>query len=207
MMKDRPKKAENAEIAGVRSSAPPALKRSDARLNRERALEAARICFSDPARNAAMEDIAREAGVGVGTLYRAFGSRSALAEAVFADMLERLVRLAPQQPGQGDHWGAVAAWLRYYMQQMLSKRAMIAELQPLFTSNPQLLDDARKRAAQSFARVMAPAQEAGLLRDGLTAGDVMHLIDGIVARGGADQQRAAYLLDIVLTGIRCPQGD
>jgi hypothetical protein len=186
MMKDRPKKAENAEIAGVRGSAPPGLKRSDARLNRERALDAARICFSDPARNAAMEDIAR---------------------AVFADMLERLVRLAPQQPGQGDHWGAVAAWLRYYMQQMLSKRAMIAELQPLFTSNPQLLDDARKRAAQSFARVMAPAQEAGLLRDGLTAGDVMHLIDGIVARGGADQQRAAYLLDIVLTGIRCPQGD
>ena len=181
---------------------PPTLVRADAKRNRRRIFEAAKACFAESGAGASMEDIARRAEVGVGTLYRAFGNRSGLAEAVFHDMVEELVHAASQLAASKDPCLALNMWAREYGRQMASKRAMIGELQPLFETDPALLHNSRLRAAEALEAVLSAARDAGCVRKDVLATDLIVLLNSAASPGPADPERDDRLIGIILDGIR-----
>jgi AcrR family transcriptional regulator len=184
-----------------RLPAPVRPMRADALRNRERVLGAARDLFSresDPS----MEQIARAAGVGVGTMYRNWPSRSDLVEEVYRDNLALLAALAEHLQAEREPWDALVEWLRGYMTHAQSKRGMLAELNAAFDARPELRTESRRQVLHAASTLLDPAQAAGIVRADLTAADLMQLVSGMVLPKITEPSRYAYLLDVVLDGIR-----
>src|SRR5947209_17362828 len=115
-------------------------KRADAQRNYDKVLVAAHDAFAERGTSTSLEEIARRAGVGIGTLYRHFPSRQALLEAVYAHEVDEICRKAAV-PEDGDEWEAFEGWLRQFVGYMATKQALAQELldyvnrdAPLFTS-------------------------------------------------------------------------
>src|SRR3954466_2647450 len=102
-------------------------KRADARRNYEKVLAAAREAFAEGGESTALEEIARRADVGIGTLYRHFPNRQALVEALYVGEVEEVVRSAAEQ-SEDDPWEALSGWLERFMAYLATKRALAAEL-------------------------------------------------------------------------------
>src|SRR5476651_696805 len=98
-------------------------KRADARRNYEQLIEAARGVFAEAGSNASLEEIARRAGVGIGTLYRHFPTRQALLEAVYVDEVEAMARAAADLT-ELPPWDALSQWLHQYVRFAATKRAL-----------------------------------------------------------------------------------
>jgi hypothetical protein len=111
-------------------------KRADARRNQGRIFAAAKTCFADESKSYGMEDKARRAGVA-----SAFGNRSGLVEAVYCDMLDELAKAAANLSEDPRPWHALRAWLEAYVDQLIAKRSIIRELQPLFDQNAHLTEE------------------------------------------------------------------
>ncbi len=177
------------------------VRRSDARRNWDRVFAAAKKCFAEQGPSVRMEDIARLAGVGVGTLYRSFGNRAGLAEAIFREALDDLVDMANRSTNERDPGMALRTWLQTYIDEIYAKRLMLSDLTPLFDSEPQLLADARANAVTALATVLVSAQEASVARADIDAGALMQLVNGVVAPADGDPKRARLLLEVVLDGL------
>src|SRR6201994_4359482 len=102
-------------------------KRADARRNYEKVLTAAREAFAEGGESTALEEIARRAGVGIGTLYRHFPNRQALLEALYVNEVEEVCRSAAQ-PDDADPWQAFNDWCERLIGYLATKRALAAEL-------------------------------------------------------------------------------
>src|SRR3954452_19036343 len=102
-------------------------KRADARRNYEKVLAAAREAFAEGGESTSLEEIARRAGGGIGTLYRNFPNRQALLEALYIDEVEDVCRSAEQLDG-ADPWEDFNAWLERFIAYIGTKRALAAEL-------------------------------------------------------------------------------
>src|SRR4051795_8994797 len=102
-------------------------KRADALRNYEKLVAAAREAFTEADRSASLEDIARRAGVGIGTLYRNFPTRSDLVEAVYVDEVEALARSAGELAAL-EPWEALTSWLRRFVDYVATKQALAEEL-------------------------------------------------------------------------------
>ncbi|MDQ1379569.1 MAG: hypothetical protein QOJ71_288 [Actinomycetota bacterium] len=176
--------------------------RADARRNRQRVFDAARALFATPDSDPSMEQIARAAGVGVGTMYRNWPSRSALVEAIYRDDLAGLTARAAQHRAEHEPWEALVRWLRDYLSHARAKRGMLTELGAAFDARPELLTESRRQVLEATAIVLAPAQRAGVVRADLTAADLVQLVRGIVLSAIVPPDRYALLLDVVLDGIR-----
>src|SRR5947207_10729653 len=102
-------------------------KRADARRNYEQLVAAGREAFTEADRSASLEDVARRAGVGIGTLYRHFPTRADLVQAIYVDEVEALSRsadaLADLEP-----WDALTSWLRGFVGYVATKQALAEEL-------------------------------------------------------------------------------
>ena len=175
--------------------------RADARRNRELIFAAARRCFSDKATSTSMEEIAQQAGVGVGSLYRAFGNKSGLAEAIFRDAMDQLVTQADQLATSDDPFRALHEWLAGYVRQILAKRTMLSELQPLFDKDPELVESSRAAVVSALRVVLRPAQQAKAVRDDITEVELMALVNGSLLPGMTDPGRALQLLGVILDGM------
>jgi AcrR family transcriptional regulator len=176
--------------------------RADARRNRQRVFDAARELFAAPDSDPSMEQIARAAGVGVGTMYRNWPSRSALVEAIYRDDLAELRILAERHHAEQGPWDALVLWLRDYLSHVHTKRGMLAELGAAFDARPELLTDSRRRVLEAAAIVLVPAREGGVVRADLTEADVVQLVRGMVLPGVTPPERYPFLLEIVLAGMR-----
>src|SRR5437773_11946189 len=99
-------------------------KRADARRNYEKVLAAAREAFAEGGESTALEEIARRAGVGIGTLYRHFPTRQALVEALYVDEVEEVCRSAAELEG-GQPWEALYGWLQRFVAYIATKRALV----------------------------------------------------------------------------------
>jgi AcrR family transcriptional regulator len=136
--------------------------RADARRNYQRVLDAARKVFADQGGGASMEAIAKQAGVGVGTLYRHFPKRIDVVEAVYRDDVDVLVASADRGLTERDPWGALELWLRAYVDYARAKRTFLNELHEAFEKNPDLKPESRERIAIACDRVLTRAQAAGV---------------------------------------------
>jgi AcrR family transcriptional regulator len=175
--------------------------RADARRNQELLLDAARKVFADQGGAASMEAIAKQAGVGVGTLYRHFPKRVDLVEAIHRNDVDALVDSAEPGPGV-DPWDALERWLRAYVDYAQSKRVFLNELREAFDKNPDLKLVSRERIVAACDRVLRCAQEAGVARDDVTGDDLMHLVSPMCISATLTPEQADRLLPLVLDGLR-----
>lgn len=186
--------------------------RADARRNRERLLATALAVFTErESDDTSLEEIARRAGVGIGTLYRHFPSRQALLEAVYRDQVEVLCArgeelLASSQPGAA----ALVTWLGALIDFSLTKRALTAELLDGTGKNSPVFAACRTDMLAAAQALLASAQRAGEVRPGITAADLFRLTHGLVVATEkmdklADRAaEAGRLLTIMLEGVLEP---
>ncbi|HMC40614.1 MAG TPA: TetR family transcriptional regulator [Acidimicrobiales bacterium] len=178
--------------------------RADARRNYDRLLEAARKVFAEQGGDASMEAIAKEAGVGVGTLYRHFPKRIDVVEAVWRDDVGTLVGGPEGALAELDPWAALEAWLRSYVDYAHSKRVYLNELHEAFEKQPDLKSATRDRIYAACAQALTRAQEAGVARTDIDAEDLMQLVSPMCTSPTLEPGQGDRLISMVLDGLRAP---
>jgi AcrR family transcriptional regulator len=178
--------------------------RADARRNYDNLVVAARKVFADQGGGASMEAVAKEAGVGVGTLYRHFPRRIDIVEAVYRDDVDVLVGSAERGLTDLEPWAALEAWLRAYVDYGRSKRTFLNELHEAFEKNPDLKPASRDRIWDACERVLRRAQEAGAARRDIDGADLMQLVSPMCMNGSLTADQGDRLLAMVLDGLRPP---
>ena len=179
--------------------------RADAKRNYERVLAAARLVFAKHGGGASMEAIAKQAGVGVGTLYRHFPKCIDVVEAVYREDVDALVRSAEQFVSELDPWQALVAWLEAFVRYASSKRTFLSELHEAFEKNPELRVASRERIEGAIGVVFDRAQAAGQAREDLSAADVMQLLGSMCMSATLTSEQSARLLVVIEDGLRPPQ--
>ena len=178
--------------------------RADARRNYERLLQAARRVFAEQGDQASMEAVAKEAEVGVGTLYRHFPKRIDLVEAVYQDDVDALVGAAEKATTESDPWVGLEGWLRAYVSYARAKRALLNELHEAFEKNPDLKSGARARIEQACSSVLVRAQEAGAARTDIDGSDLMQIVSPMCMSPTLTPEQGQRLLMMILDGLRPP---
>jgi len=178
--------------------------RADARRNYERLLDAARKVFADQGGSASMEAIAKQAGVGVGTLYRHFPKRIDLVEAVYRGDVDVLVSSAERGVTELDPWAALEAWLHAFVDYGRAKRTFLNELHEAFEKNPDLKPASRERIGAACNGVLTRAQDAGLARSDIDGQDLMQLVSPMCTNSTLTAEQGQRLLAMVLDGLRPP---
>lgn len=175
--------------------------RADARRNHDKLLEAARDAFTRDGPEATLDDIARRAGVGPGTLYRHFPTRQHLLEAVYVGEVEEMCRSADDLAGLPP-WGALVAWLRQYLAFAATKRAVAGELVGYIERDAEVFRSSREALTAAGAELVRRAQEAGVLRPDTSYGEIARLLYSIAGINAADPGEVERTFAIVLDGLR-----
>jgi AcrR family transcriptional regulator len=178
--------------------------RADARRNNERLLTAARDVFSKCGGDASMEAIAKEAGVGVGTLYRHFPKRIDIVEAVYREDVDQLVETAETVVAEQDPWPAIVTWLEAFLRYARDKRTFLTELREAFDKNPALKVASRERVDRAADLVLRRAQDAGVVRTDIDGADLMQLMGPMCTNATLSEDQSHRLLAMVLDGLRQP---
>ena len=176
-------------------------KRADARRNYEKVLAAAREAFAEGGEATSLEEIARRAEVGIGTLYRHFPNRQALLEALYVNEVEELARSAEQLDG-ADPWKALNSWLERVIGYLTTKRALAAELTNYLTPDAPLFQVCRASLFSAGEPLLKRAQDAGVVRRDVEFSDVLHMVAGIGKLPTAEPKQIAHILRIALDGLR-----
>jgi AcrR family transcriptional regulator len=148
-------------------------KRADARRNHERVLAAARETFAEGGESTSLEEIARRAGVGIGTLYRHFPSRQALLEALYVNEVEEISRSAAEIDDP-DPWRALNVWLQRLTGYLATKRALANELMNYLDADAELFRECRTAPFAAGEALLKRAQDAGAVRPDVEFWDVLH---------------------------------
>jgi AcrR family transcriptional regulator len=176
-------------------------KRADALRNYERLLAAAREAFTEADRSASLEDIARRAGVGIGTLYRNFPTRADLVEAVYVDEVEALSRSAGEL-AELEPWEALTAWLRRFVGYVATKQALIDELFAIAERDAAVFASCRAMLHTAGEPLLRRAQDAGSVRPDVTIDEVVRMVGGIAKIPADDPADIQRLLAVALDGLR-----
>jgi AcrR family transcriptional regulator len=176
-------------------------KRADARRNYDKVLAAAREAFAEGGESTALEEIARRAGVGIGTLYRHFPNRQALLEALYLNEVEAICRSAEELDG-GDPWEALQSWFERLISYLATKRALAHELLDYLDQDAALFQTCRASLFAAGEPLLARAQAAGAVRSDVEFSDVMQLVGGIAKIPSSDPAQVEHILRIALDGLR-----
>ena len=178
--------------------------RADARRNRDRLVEVAKAAFSERGAEAALEDIARRAGVGVGTLYRHFPTREHLVEAVYRQEVEALSLAAEALARDYPPDRALAEWMQRFVGYIAAKRGMAGSLRLLISSKSGLFSDASGLVQGALHRLVDAAREAGSIRDDVDASDIFHALSGIYNAPDTPewQDRSRRMIALLMDGLR-----
>ena len=187
--------SENAAIApGVAVRRPH---RADARRNFDALLKAAAEAFAEHGADASLEDIARRAGVGIGTLYRNFPTRQDLFETVYVGEVEALCHQADEVAGLPP-WEALVSWLHRFVSYAATKRAIYESL----NRESEMFRSCREAMYAAGRPLLARAQEAGKARGDVSFDDLLRLVTGITATGFVDDAQRERVLGIAFDGLR-----
>jgi AcrR family transcriptional regulator len=176
-------------------------KRADARRNYEKVLAAAREAFAEGGEATALEEIARRAGVGIGTLYRHFPNRQALLEALYVDEVEEICRSAAELEG-AEPWEALSAWFGRFIGYIATKRALAAELLNYLDHEAPLFQTCRAELFAAGEPLLKRAQQAGVVRPDVTIADVIQMVIGISKLPASEPGQNEHLVRIALDGLR-----
>jgi AcrR family transcriptional regulator len=176
-------------------------KRADARRNYDKVLAAAREAFAEGGESTALEEIARRAGVGIGTLYRHFPNRQALLEAVYVGEVEEMCRSAAELEDM-DPWEALNAWFERFIAYIGTKRALAAELLNYLDQDAPLFQLCRGSLFEAGEPLLTRAQQAGVVRSDVTIGEVIQMMVGISKIPAGDPQQTERIMRVALDGLR-----
>ena len=176
-------------------------RRADARRNYEKVLVAAREAFAEGGESTSLEEIARRAGVGIGTLYRNFPNRQALLEGLYINEVEEVCRSAAEFEA-GDPWESLNGWLERLMAYMATKRALAGELLNYLDKDAALFQESRASLFAAGEPLLKRAQDAGAVRPDIEFPELMHMVIGIGKIPAADPAQTDHILRIALDGLR-----
>jgi AcrR family transcriptional regulator len=176
-------------------------KRADARRNYDKVLTAAREAFAEGGESTALEEIARRAGVGIGTLYRNFPNRQALLETLYVNEVEEVCRSAAELDG-GDPWEALSAWFERLMGYLATKQALAGELLNYLDRDSALFQVCRTSLYDAGGPMLRRAQEAGAARPDVEFPELMQMLMAISKIPVADPSQTEHMLRIALDGLR-----
>jgi AcrR family transcriptional regulator len=176
--------------------------RADARRSRAKLIEAATIAFAENGADAPLEDIARRAGVGIGTLYRHFPTRTDLQAGVFRSQVDAVCTTADQLIGTVSPEQAFAGSVRAIAGYLVTKRGLARALIDSLGRDSELISVCSLRMSDTVDRLLSYAQGSGVLRPDISAKDVLRLVHGIVMACEQSPQDTDRLLDVMLDGLR-----
>ena len=174
--------------------------RADARRNFDALLAAAREAFNRDGIAVPLEDIARQAGVGIGTLYRNFPTRSDLVEAVYVSEIEELLQAA-RDASEREPWDALDTWLRRFSGYVATKLAMLQGL----NKDSEMFRACRTSMYDAATPLFERAQAAGEVRSDTNLDDVLRLVSGVTASHYESEEQRARVLTLALDAIRTPR--
>jgi AcrR family transcriptional regulator len=178
--------------------------RADAVRNRERVLEAAKLVFSAGGPDASLEAVARQASVGIGTLYRHFPTREALYEAVYRREVDQLAEFAEQLKGESSPVEALRRWLHCIVEFVATKKGMSAALALAAYNASELNAYSFERLTGAMSSLLDRAVAAGEIRADIGAADVLRALIGMCymhdQRGW--QASVLRLVDVFVDGLR-----
>ncbi|NJP88852.1 TetR/AcrR family transcriptional regulator [Nonomuraea sp. FMUSA5-5] len=177
--------------------------RRDARRNRDKLIAAAQAAFSAADGPVALEAIAREAGVGIGTLYRHFPTRESLVDAVYAAELDSVTAIVPALLDQHPADVALRAWMERYAAFVATKRGMTETLRAGFSSG-RIAPPSRERVTTTVAKFLERGAATGTLRADVQPDDVTTMLVGVflAITAGAPQDQTTRLLDLLTDALR-----
>jgi AcrR family transcriptional regulator len=181
--------------------------RADARRSRGKLLEAATAAFAENGADAPLEDIARRAGVGIGTLYRHFPTRVDLQAAVFRSQVETVCAAADEYMISATPDQALSGWLRAMAAYLATKRGLSRALVDSLGRDSQLITSCWSAMSDAAERLMTRAQQAGVLRDDIKPIDVLRLVHGVVIATEQAPAETDRLLGLMLDGLRVRDSD
>jgi AcrR family transcriptional regulator len=188
----------------VKSELPPLAlrpKRADARRNYDKLIAAARSAFAEHGTSASLEDIARRAGVGIGTLYRHFPSRQDLLEAVYVEEVEEVCQSAEQLTDLPP-WDALAGWLHRVVAYVGRKHALAEELWNYLDRDAEVFRGCRTALFAAGEPLLERAQQAGAVRPDANLADILQIVGGIGKNPTTPPDKVEHVLDIALDGLR-----
>ena len=174
--------------------------RADAQLNHERLLAAAARAFERDGADASLKDIAKDAGVGIGTLYRRFPTREMLVEATYRNGTTRLAEAASELLEKLDPVAALRTWMDQFIAYIATKHGMAESLKVVLDDDRRL--ESRRLLANALAVLLAAGVEEGAVRNDVPAEDVMMSLGGIALIAGDDRALAGRLSDLLVAGLR-----
>jgi AcrR family transcriptional regulator len=198
------KKARSGRVAaGAKPSAAGEL-RADARRNRDRLIEAAAPAFAEHGTKASLEDIARQAGVGIGTLYRHFPTREHLVEVVYGREVEHLIDAADELIQREAPDVALEQWMLRFVGYIAAKRGMAESLKVLSAGNSALFARVSGAVPQAMQRLVDAAAEAGLIRKDIQSSDLLLVLFGLYSAPDSPdwRERSRRLVGLLMDGLR-----
>jgi len=178
--------------------------RADAERNRDRVLEVAKEAFTRSGADASLDDIAKQAGVGAGTLYRHFPSREALIEAVYRTEVEKLAAAERTFAQTMPPLEALRAWMLLFVDYIATKKIIAPALNTLVGGRSKVFEASYTQIWDAIRALVKRAIQSGDIRKDLDPVDLLRALIGVsnVASSPDWQQSARRLVDILVTGSR-----
>ena len=183
---------------------PPRKPRADAIRNRERILELAKEAFTRSGVNINLDELAREVGIGPGTLYRHFPTREALLEAVYRSEVERLAAAEREFTATMSPVEALRSWMLLFVDYIAAKQIIAAALNTMVGGPSKVFESTGHLVKGAIHRLVTRAMESGDIRPDLEPLDLLRALIGVsnVASGPGWQQSARRLVEILIAGSR-----
>jgi AcrR family transcriptional regulator len=191
-------------MATKRSKPAPRRPRADAQRNRERILEVAKEAFTRSGANVSLDDVAKQAGVGAGTLYRHFPTRDALLEAVYRSEVGKLAAAEREFSKAMAPIEALRAWMLLFVDYIAAKQIIAPALNTLVGGPSKVFQATGGQVKDAIGALVKRAVESGDLRPDVEPLDLLRALVGVsnVAMGGDWKQSARRLVEILILGSR-----
>jgi AcrR family transcriptional regulator len=178
--------------------------RADAQRNRERLLEVAKEGFTRSGANASLDDIARQSGVGAGTLYRHFPTRDALLEAVYRTEVEKLAAAEKKFAESMPPIEALRAWMMLFVDYIATKKIIAPALNAVVGGHSKVIEASYAQTQAAIRALVKRAIESGEMRRDIDAVDLLKALVGVAFMSASPdwQQSARRLVDILISGSR-----
>jgi AcrR family transcriptional regulator len=178
--------------------------RCDAVRNRDRLIEVAAEAFAIKGVEASLEEVARIAGVGIGTLYRHFPNRDELVEAVYRHNVDQLIEGADDLAANKPADEALAEFLQRFVEYVASKKGLATYLKSMVSADSNLFAESKARVHGTIGRLIKAAEAAGTIRAGVDPDDVIHTLGGFCLMNdvNANPEQGKRVARLIMDGLR-----
>jgi AcrR family transcriptional regulator len=176
--------------------------RADARRSHAKLVEAATAAFAEKGADAPLDDIARRAGVGIGTLYRHFPTRTDLQAAVYRSQVKTVCDAADELLTTTTPEQALVGWVHAITGYLVTKRGLASALIGAMGKDSELMNGCHMAMRDAADRLVSNARRAGVVREEVSGQDLLRLVHGIAVATESAPQDTDRLMGIVIDGLR-----